>query len=146
MKLKFIVIGLIAAGVLGAGGYGLYHLGIDHGKGMSGTNAAGAGADLDPAVKAGNVDPSTGKKVLYWHDPMVPGQKFDKPGKSPFMDMTLVPVYADGDGDPSQVAVSPRLQQRLGVRTAEVTRGMMTMRVQAAGTIAFNERDQAVVE
>lgn len=25
-----------------------------------------------------------GRKVLYWHDPMVPGQKFDKPGKSPF--------------------------------------------------------------
>ncbi|UUZ51884.1 hypothetical protein LP420_38305 [Massilia sp. B-10] len=25
---------------------------------------------------------------------MVPGQRFDKPGKSPFMDMQLVPVYA----------------------------------------------------
>ena len=23
------------------------------------------------------------RKVLYWYDPMVPGQKFDKPGKSP---------------------------------------------------------------
>src|SRR5258707_9645273 len=95
----------------------------------------------DPAAPA-----SAGKKVLYWHDPMVPGQKFDKPGKSPFMDMMLVPVYADGDGDQSQVAVSPRLQQSLGVRTAEVTRGMMTMRVEAAGSIAFNERDQAVVQ
>ena len=29
------------------------------------------------------------RKVLYWHDPMVPGQRFDKPGKSPFMDMQL---------------------------------------------------------
>ena len=38
------------------------------------------------------VDPKTGRKVLYWHDPMVPGNKFDKPGKSPFMDMQLVPV------------------------------------------------------
>jgi len=44
------------------------------------------------------VDPSNGRKVLYWHDPMVPAQKFDKPGKSPFMDMMLVPVYADGGG------------------------------------------------
>ncbi|EHP38539.1 copper/silver efflux system protein CusB precursor, partial [Cupriavidus basilensis OR16] len=26
---------------------------------------------------------------------MVPGQRFDKPGKSPFMDMQLVPVYED---------------------------------------------------
>ena len=41
--------------------------------------------------KAGDIDPATGKKVLYWHDPMAPGQKFDKPGKSPFMDMALVP-------------------------------------------------------
>ena len=40
--------------------------------------------------------PRRGRKVLYWHDPMVPGQRFDKPGKSPFMDMMLVPVYADG--------------------------------------------------
>ncbi len=35
------------------------------------------------------------RKVLYWYDPMVPQQKFDKPGKSPFMDMQLVPQYAD---------------------------------------------------
>jgi len=63
------------------------------------------------------------KSVLYWHDPMVPGQKFDKPGKSPFMDMQLVPVYADGGGDQGAVAISPRVQQNLGVRTAEVKSG-----------------------
>ncbi|MGB4767559.1 MAG: heavy metal-binding domain-containing protein, partial [Rugosibacter sp.] len=34
-------------------------------------------------------------KVLYWYDPMVPNQRFDKPGKSPFMDMQLVPQYAE---------------------------------------------------
>ena len=34
-------------------------------------------------------------KVLYWYDPMKPEQHFDKPGKSPFMDMQLVPKYAD---------------------------------------------------
>ena len=27
------------------------------------------------------------RKVLYWHDPMVPNVRFEKPGKSPFMDM-----------------------------------------------------------
>src|SRR5512142_3035350 len=36
------------------------------------------------------------RKVLYWTDPMTPGYKSDKPGKSPFMDMELVPVYEDG--------------------------------------------------
>ncbi|MEO6422692.1 MAG: heavy metal-binding domain-containing protein, partial [Candidatus Nitrotoga sp.] len=60
------------------------------------------------------------RKVLYWHDPMVPGQKFDKPGKSPFMDMQLVPVYADDAGDEGKVTISSRVQQNLGIRTAEV--------------------------
>ena len=37
------------------------------------------------------------KKILYWYDPMVPDKHFDKPGKSPFMDMELVPKYASVD-------------------------------------------------
>ena len=31
----------------------------------------------------------------YWYDPMHPDRHFDKPGKSPFMDMQLVPKYPD---------------------------------------------------
>ena len=27
----------------------------------------------------------------YWFDPMRPSEHFDKPGKSPFMDMQMVP-------------------------------------------------------
>ena len=50
---------------------------------------------------------SAERKVLYWQDPMVPGRKFDKPGKSPFMDMQLVPVYADSDGDEGTVRIGP---------------------------------------
>ena len=37
--------------------------------------------------------PVAGRKVLYWYDPMVQNQQFDKPGKSPFMDMQLVPKF-----------------------------------------------------
>ena len=96
-------------------------------------------------IKAGEVDPATGKKILYYHDPMVPGNKFDKPAKSPFMDMMLVPVYADSDGDGSKVTVSPRVQQNLGVRTAEVVRGSLAPELQAVGSVAWNERDAAVV-
>ena len=152
MKLKPLVIGLVAAGVLAAGGYGLYALGLQRGLGQANGAVGGAPGTASAAAptKAGDTDPSTGKKVLYWHDPMVPGQKFDKPGKSPFMDMQLVPVYADaGDqnaGDQSQVAVSPRVQQNLGVRTAEVIRGTLSPQLEAAGSIAFNERDQALVQ
>jgi Cu(I)/Ag(I) efflux system membrane fusion protein len=148
MKLKILAGVLIAAGVLAAVTYGAYTIGMKRGMDMSGiaaTAESGAAAG-GGAKKAGDVDASTGKKVLYWHDPMVPGQKFDKPGKSPFMDMQLVPVYADGDGDRSQVSVSPRVQQNLGIRTAEVARASITPRVEAAGNIAFNERDQMVVQ
>ena len=41
--------------------------------------------------------PAGDKPVLYWYDPMVPDKHFDKPGKSPFMDMQLVPKYAQAD-------------------------------------------------
>jgi len=37
----------------------------------------------------------SGKKVLFWQDPMVEGRRFSKSGQSPFMDMQLVPHYAE---------------------------------------------------
>ena len=102
---------------LGAAGYGLYHAGMS--RGIRGTDHPAAAAQPNMAA---------GKQVLYWHDPMVPGQKFDKPGKSPFMDMQLVPVYADSGGDEGALRISPRMQQNLGVRTADVTRGTLSQR------------------
>jgi Cu(I)/Ag(I) efflux system membrane fusion protein len=74
------------------------------------------------AAATGSASAAPGRTVLYWHDPMVPGQRFDKPGKSPFMDMQLVPVYADS-GASSGVQVSPNLQQNLGIRYATGTAG-----------------------
>ena len=74
---------LTAAGALI--GYGGYWLGANRSPGGSG----GHGDRSAPAT-ASPSDP--GRRVLYWHDPMVPGKRFDNPGKSPFMDMQLVPV------------------------------------------------------
>jgi len=173
MKLKPILLGLIVAGILGGAGYGLYATGMNRGMGMAsapasteagGSDAAAAGAPTETlpqsiaqgeeatrrhitaGIKAGEVDPATGKKILYYHDPMVPGNKFDKPAKSPFMDMMLVPVYADSDGDGSKVTVSPRVQQNLGVRTALVVEGTLSPQVAAVGSITWNERDQVIVQ
>ena len=141
MKSKHLLIVLTGVIVIGAAGYGVYRFGMSRGVQMAGTaSSAPAGAQ-----KAGDADPTTGRKVLYWHDPMVPGQKFDKPGKSPFMDMQLVPVYADG-GAEGAVAISPRVQQNLGVRVAEVKSGAQTSTVEAVGSVAYNERDVAVVQ
>ena len=89
---------------------------------------------------------STGdRKVLYWHDPMVPAQRFDKPGKSPFMDMQLVPVYADEAGT-TGVNVSPAVQQNLGLRAATVKRADASSSFDAVGTVQFDERLSTVVQ
>ena len=83
------------------------------------------------------------RKVLYWHDPMVPGPKFDQPGKSPFMDMQLVPVYEDeaaGAGGPPIVTVRPEIASSLGVRTAPVTRGRPARELRTHGYLV---RDSA---
>jgi Cu(I)/Ag(I) efflux system membrane fusion protein len=165
-----IAVSLLSIGALAAGGYALYAVGMQRGMGMAAAPAAASGAQAGGAavqavpqsiaegeeatrrhiasgLKAGDVDPTTGKKVLYYHDPMVPGNRFDKPAKSPFMDMMLVPVYADSDGgDTGKVTVSPRIQQNLGVRTAPVTEGMLAPQVSAVGGIAYNERDQVIVQ
>jgi membrane fusion protein, copper/silver efflux system len=130
MKMRTFVLALAVAGVAGAGAYGAYRVGMDRGMNMS-----------SPPSAAG----TTGKKILYWHDPMVPGQKFDKPGKSPFMDMQLVPVYED-EGGQGGVTIDPRMQQSLGVRIAEVRKGALSPAVEAVGTVAYNERDTAVVQ
>jgi Cu(I)/Ag(I) efflux system membrane fusion protein/cobalt-zinc-cadmium efflux system membrane fusion protein len=45
-------------------------------------------------LKAGMIDPETGKKIKYWTSPMDPTYIRNEPGKSP-MGMDLVPVYEE---------------------------------------------------
>ncbi len=167
MNTKQLGITVAVAAVLAAGGYASYRIGVNRGMGTAGApekpaaaSAAAAGKvpqsiaqgeeatrrHIAQGIKAGDVDPMTGKKILYYHDPMVPGNKFDKPAKSPFMNMMLVPVYAEGGADGSNVTVSPRIQQNLGMRTAQVVEGRLSPQVSAVGSIGFNERDQALVQ
>ncbi|KHT28336.1 efflux RND transporter periplasmic adaptor subunit [Pectobacterium carotovorum] len=80
------------------------------------------------------------RAVLYWYDPMVPDKRFDKPGKSPFMDMELVPRYADDVQEEGGVIVSARQQQNLGVRTTRAEMRELTDRTTGYGTVALNER------
>lgn len=84
------------------------------------------------------------RKVLYWTDPMVPGFKSDKPGKSPFMDMELVPVYEDEAGA-VVVSVRPEIVQNLGVRTYAVVRGSQPRRVAVTGYLFRDARGLAVL-
>ncbi len=84
------------------------------------------------------------RKALYWHDPMVPGPRFDKPGKSPFMDMELVPVYADpASGSAAElagVAIASGVQQNLGLRVVAVRRAELASTFDAVGSVQFDER------
>jgi Cu(I)/Ag(I) efflux system membrane fusion protein len=91
------------------------------------------------------------RKILYWYDPMMPGQHFDKPGKSPFMDMQLQPRYAEpatAKGLPALtgVSVDGREVQNLGIRTAVVERTIFSSALTVTGTIEFNQRDVAIVQ
>lgn len=84
------------------------------------------------------------RKALYWYDPMVPDQHFDKPGKSPFMDMPLVPKYAD-DVASSGVRIAPGVQQNVGIRTARVETGTLASELRVPATLAWDLREESVV-
>lgn len=85
------------------------------------------------------------RKVLYWYDPMVPGQRFDKPGRSPFMDMDLVPRYADEEDAPAGVGISAAQQQNLGMKTARAELRQLVSPFTAFATIAADERSVTVL-
>ncbi|MEX2198054.1 MAG: efflux RND transporter periplasmic adaptor subunit [Burkholderiales bacterium] len=133
-----ITVAIIAAIALAAGAYGGYR--------YAQSGMAGSHAGVEPArnVATQAVEGDAGKRVLYWFDPMFPQQKFDQPGKSPFMDMQLVPKYAEAGADEGTVVINPRVVQNLGVRTAEASLGALERRFDAVGTVAWNER--AVVQ
>lgn len=120
---------VVAVLIAGGGGYWLGQRG--NGEASVATSAAG------------------GREILYYYDPMFPNQKFDAPGKSPFMDMQLEPKYADdgaaGGGSPG-VSIDPAAMQNLGVRIVAAAMGDIASTVVVTGSIEFNQRDVAVVQ
>lgn len=90
----------------------------------------------------GVVQDGSGKTVKYWYDPMVPNQKFDKPGKSPFMDMMLEPKYANegSDGKEGGVAISSQTVQNLGIRLEKVATKSFGESFSAVGRVEPDER------
>jgi Cu(I)/Ag(I) efflux system membrane fusion protein len=100
-------------------------------------------SDLKMAQSSNGVaQDGSGKTVKYWYDPMVPNQKFEKPGKSPFMDMMLQPKYANetSDGEEGGVAISSQTAQNLGIRLEKVSMGSFGESFSAVGRIEPDER------
>lgn len=93
------------------------------------------------ALKAGMVDPQTGKKIKYWVAPMDPTYIRDEPGKSP-MGMDLVPVYEEegGEKEPtSTIRIDPVTVQNMGVRAALVVRKPITKTIRTFGNVTYDE-------
>ncbi len=87
------------------------------------------------------------RKILYWTDPMIPGYKSDKPGKSP-MGMDLIAVYEENGTGFEQPVTTPagyapilvthQKQQLIGVKTAVVVQQAMTKTIRTVGTVAHD--------
>jgi Cu(I)/Ag(I) efflux system membrane fusion protein len=102
---------------------------------------------MHPQMGSSSAAPgSSDRQALYWYDPMVPNQHFDKPGKSPFMDMQLVPKYPDEGGASGGVQISPNIVQNLGLRIVPVELGRFSQPIEAVGNIGFNQRNVAIVQ
>jgi Cu(I)/Ag(I) efflux system membrane fusion protein/cobalt-zinc-cadmium efflux system membrane fusion protein len=102
-----------------------------------GHTAAAAEKDL----KAGMVDPKTGKKIKYWVAPMDPTYIRDEPGKSP-MGMDLVPVYEEEgeEKEPaSTIRIDPVTMQNMGVRIGRVERKPLVKDIRTVGYIEYDE-------
>jgi membrane fusion protein, copper/silver efflux system len=176
MKLQSIVALAATVAVFGAGGWWLAQSGAPHKhqleKRMSAEGKTYYTCAMHPQVRqdekgscpicgmkltqrteapAGGMAMAEGsKEPMYWYDPMRPDQHFDKPGKSPFMDMQLVPKYADddggGEGKGTVVQIDPRMAQNLGLRVAPALSGTFWQRVDAVGSVALDERRIVTVE
>ena len=98
---------------------------VRHPEPQGGASATGAAAAAE-------------SRPRYWYDPMHPAEHFDKPGKSPFMDMQLVPKYSK-DAAPGSIAVDSRVVQNLGLRLAKVDQGSFARVVDTVGSVAVDE-------
>lgn len=94
--------------------------------------------------KAGMAD--DGDKVLYWVAPMDPNFRRDEPGKSP-MGMDLIPVYEGQEtgGDPSEVTLSGREINAIGVRTAIAQVNDISQRIETVGFVGYDDHKTAHV-
>ncbi len=101
-----------------------------------------AAADDAAMSNASSASPQQ-RKPLYWYDPMLPDQHFDKPGLSS-MGMTMVPRYAN-DVVGGGVRIDSGVQQNVGIRTGVVEIGNLDTRIRVPATLTWDLRQESVV-
>ncbi|MCF8067388.1 MAG: efflux RND transporter periplasmic adaptor subunit [Desulfobacterales bacterium] len=95
----------------------------------------------DEPLKAGMIDPKTGKNIKYWAAPMDPSYIRNEPGQSP-MGMDLVPVYGEAGGEKeatSTIRIDPVTVQNMGLRLGEVSKKHLIKEIRTFGNITYNE-------
>lgn len=96
------------------------------------TRTGGRSSDSPTTQEPADAEP------LYWVEPMDPNYRRDKPGKSP-MGMDLVPVYATHGEPDDAIAISPTVENNLGVRTEPVRVGPLWRRIEATANVGLDE-------
>ena len=85
----------------------------------------------------------SGRRILYWYDPMIPDERYPGPGKSS-MGMDLIPKYADeAEGG---VRVSSAMAQNLGIRVVRAEVRDVAPTIPAVGRVELDERLIAEVQ
>ena len=77
------------------------------------------------------------RKIKYYKSTMLLGEISQTPRKDS-MGMDMVPVY-EGEGESQTITVDPVTVQKMGVRTAAVTKGPLRRVIRTVGTIDYNE-------
>jgi len=104
-----------------------------------------AGAWYAASGRGPSTTAAGGRRILYYHDPMHPAYRSDKPGTAPDCGMDLEPVYA---GDPAESAgraftgtlqVSARRQQAIGIRSEQAREFSGEHTVRVLGRVAADE-------
>lgn len=125
-----ILAGMIAGGIISVGVYTYY-------------------SSAKVSTETGPASPKEARKVLFWYDPMYPNTRFDKPGKSPFMDMDLIPKYADEETASASapgVRIDPTQTQNLGLKTEPVRRGPLYYAQTFPANVSYNEYQFVIVQ
>src|SRR5215813_6349619 len=85
----------------------------------------------------------SGRKVLYYRDPMHPSYTSDRPGRAPDCGMELEPVYRDsgrqGSHQAGVITVTPEQQKMLGLQLAKVATSAGTGTIRTLGRVMVEE-------
>src|SRR5438876_2678097 len=94
-------------------------------------------ADASVSTNASATTASGETKIKYYKSTMLLGEISQSPRKDS-MGMDMVPVY-EGEDESKTIAVDPTTVQKMGVRTAVMTKGPLRRIIRTVGAIDYNE-------